>query len=153
MTPLRLCHGKVELFISRPAHPPGWLVSWPSKRWSCLVATTADPSPAWLRSQGLGANQAEAVSEAWRRVVRPALEHIETLTGRIAKELFIPQPCPATRIGQLEQLVDLTRCADRALLIEALRALERQGRVLFSPTSENELVWWVTTPDDCVAPR
>lgn len=145
MSPLRLCHGKVELFVSRPTSTGPWLVSWPAKHWSCSVPFGADPTPFWLRGEGLGANQAEAVSETWRRVVRPALERIETLAGVIAFELRTAHLCPATRIEQLERLVDLTSCADRVLVVEALRTLERQGRVVFAVTSDNELVWYVST--------
>lgn len=148
MSPLRICSGKVELFVSRPTPSGPWLVSWPSKHWSCFVPVGADPTPFWLRDQRLGANQAETVSEMWRQVVRPTLERIETLAGVIASELRTAWLCPPTRIEQVEQLVRLTQCEERALLVEALRALERAGRVKFSTTSDNEIVWYVTDGSD-----
>lgn len=148
MSPLRLCHGKVELYVSRPTPTGPWLVSWPAKHWSCMVPVGKEPTPVWLRGEGLGANQAEAVSDAWRRVVRPKLELIETLQAVISRELQTAFLCPSTRIEQVEQLVRLTQCEDRALLVEALRALERVGRVVFATTSDNEIVWYVTDGSD-----
>lgn len=112
------------------------------------MAVGTDPTPYWLRGQGLGPNQAEAVSETWRRVVRPTLERIETLAAVIVCELRTAYLCPSTRIEQIELLVRLTQCEERALVVEALRALEREGRVVLSTTSDNEIVWFVTDGSD-----
>lgn len=148
---LRVMHGKIELFVARPAHLPGLLLCWPQKRWCALVPSGNEPSPVWLKSQGLGCAQAEAVSEAWRLAVRPTLNSIETLSGTIAKALHIAQPMPATRKAQVDQLMELTRCRDGFHTMEALRMLERRDRVLMD-VADGELVWWVNAPADMVSP-
>lgn len=149
---LRVMHGKVELVWDYHPTMPGRLVAWPSRTWCCVVPSGMDPHAVWFRGAGLPVTQAEAVAECWRLKVRPLLNDLDVMASVIADRLHIAQPCPATRRAQIEELGRLIRAGNLHHVSEALRILERQDRVLIDTTSDNELVWWVTTPDD-VVPR
>lgn len=149
---LRVMHGKVELVFDFHPTMPGRLVAWPSKNWCCVVVGDADPSASWFHHTGLPITQAAAVADCWRLKVRPLLNDLDVMTSVIADKLHIAQPCPATRRAQIEELGRLIRAGNLHHVAEALRILERQDRVMLDTTSENELVWWVSSPDD-VVPR